>query len=201
MDLNGFNKPTYPILFNFPKFGTEYRNFRAEYVPPKNTEPVENNRYSAYAGIADDARYATDYRPHCTQNTPAGQQFMTKQWMVHHSDSIMNVSRQRQSEWTGASLPMANTVPPPAMIVHSTPFENEIQASGAKFGIGIERSDSKAPILFGTFQIPPTRQEVLNNKKYISLTHKYEGGRNSLRGSCPDTKIYTVDGLKIDYNY
>jgi hypothetical protein len=189
MDLNGFNKLTYPNYFTFPAQGTVYKTVRNEYVPPKTTEPIENARYPAFAGIADDARFVTDYRPHCTQNTPPGQQFMTKQWIVNHADTLIQMSRKRQSEWSGASLPMANTVPPPAQIVHSTPFENEIQPSGARFGIGLERSDAKAPVLFGTFQIPPTRTEILNNTKRIGLTHKYEGGRNSLRG----------DSRKADY--
>jgi len=185
MDLDGFNKVTYPILFDVPTFGTEYKDARRQYVPPKNTQPIPDSRYPAYAGMAEDARFVTDYRTHCTQNTPAGQQFMTKQWLVHHSDDIIHLSRKRQSEWTGASLPMANTVPPPAQVVHSTPFDNQIQPSGARFGIGLERSDAKAPILFGTFQIPPTREEIMNNKKQIGITTNYQGGRNSMRGSCP----------------
>ena len=198
MDLNGFNKVTYPILFKMPPNGSEYINARREYVPPKNTEPIPDSRYPAFAGMAEDARFTTDYRAHCTQNTPAGQQFMTKQWLVHHGNSIIELSRKRQSEWTGANLPMANTVPPPAMIVHSTPFDSELQASGAKFGIGVERADTKAPVLFGTFQIPPSRQELMNNKKNIALTHDYQGGRNSLRGRAPAFKNY--GNLKILYN-
>jgi hypothetical protein len=102
--------------------------------------------------------------------------------MVNHAGEIMDLSRKRQSEWSGASLPMANTVPPPAIIVHSTPFNNELQPSGASFGIGVERADAKAPILFGTFNIKPSREEVRDDKKKIALTSRYEGGRNSLRG-------------------
>lgn len=183
MNGEGFIRPTQPNYFSKAQpFGKEYNNYREQYVPPKTTQPVRNSRYPAYAGIAEDARLVTDYRPHCTQNTPAGSQFSTKQWMIHHADSLMQVSRKRQSEWTGASLPMSNTVPPPADIVHSTPFISEIQPSGAPFGIGVERADAKAPALFGTFQIPPSRGEIMNNKKHIGITSHYEGGRNSLRG-------------------
>lgn len=191
MDADGFARVTYPILFNPPAFGTEYRNARREYVPPKFTHPVEDNRYPAYAGVANDARFGTDYRPKCTQNTPAGSQFMTKQWLMHNSQEIVELSRRRQSEWTGATLPMANTMPPPETIVHSTPFDNELQPSGARNGIGVERADAKAPILFGTFQIPPTREEIMANSKRIALTKKYEGGRNSTRGgSISNIKLY-----------
>jgi hypothetical protein len=39
--------------------------------------------------------------------------------MIHHADEMTDESRRRQVEWSGASLPLANTVPPPANIVHS----------------------------------------------------------------------------------
>ncbi len=165
------------------QFGTEYNTVRRTVVPPKFTHPIPDSRYPAFAGIADDARFGTDYRPHCTQNMPTGTQFTTKQWMVHHATEIMDISRKRQVEWTGASLPMANTMPPPAVIVHSTPFENELQPSGARYGLGIERSDAKAPSLFGTFHIAPSQTEIYGNKKQIGITSRYEGGRNSLRGA------------------
>lgn len=178
-----FNRVTQPNYYqNMPSYGREYRNVRDEYIPDKFTQPVSDSRYPAYAGMTEDARFVTDYRPHCTQNTPAGTQFFTKKWMVNHAGEIMDISRKRQSEWTGASLPMAHTVPPPAVIVHSTPFDNELQPSGAPFGIGVERADAKAPVLFGTFNIKPSREELKNNTKKIALTSRYEGGRNSLRG-------------------
>ena len=183
MEADGFNRVTYPILFNSPTFGKEYTNVRNEFVPPPSTHPTRDSRYPAYAAVADDARFVTDYRPQCSQNTPPGSHFTTKQRLIHHAESLIQLSRARQSEWSGAALPMANTVPPPAQIVHSTPFDNEIQASGARFGLGLERADAKAPQLFGTYQILPTRQEILNNKKRIALTNKYEGGRNSPRGA------------------
>ena len=178
-----FNRITQPNYYeNMPSYGREYRNVRKEYIPPKSTGPIPDSRYPAFAGMAEDARLVTDYRPHCYQNTPAGTQFSTKRWLINHAGEVMDLSRKRQSEWSGAALPMANTVPPPAMIVHSTPFDNELQASGAPFGIGVERADAKAPTLFGTFHIKPYREEIMNNKKMIALTTKYEGGRNSLRG-------------------
>ena len=177
-----FNKTTQPNYYPSLAMGTEYSNIRSAVVPPKFTHPIPDARYPAYAGMAEDARFGTDYRPHCTQNMPAGTQFTTKQWMIRHATDIMDISRRRQSEWTGAALPMANTVPPPADIVHSTPFDSEIQPSGAPFGIGVERSDAKAPGLFGTFSIPPTDAERRLNGKNIALTTRYEGGRNSPRG-------------------
>ena len=183
MDLQGFNKLTYPNFFApFPSLGTEYKEVRGRQVP-SSTEPSRDSRYPAYSGMTEDARHGTDYRPHCANNLPAGTQFMSKQWMVSHADSLMQLSRSRQSEWSGASLPMANTVPPPATLTFSSPFENEILPTNYPGGLGMERMNATAPPLFGTFVIPPTNAEVRSNVKNIALTTRYEGGRNTPRGA------------------
>jgi hypothetical protein len=101
---------------------------------------------------------------------------------VNHADDIITESRRRQVEWSGASLAMANTVPPPADIVHSTPFYSEVNSTNIKNGIGVERANVPCPQLFGTFTYEPTMQEIRNNRKNIALTSYYEGGRNSPRG-------------------
>lgn len=171
-------------LFNRPNYGTEYRlGTRAALGErPKALEPAVDNRYPAYAAQMQDGRLVTDYRNHCSRNIPAGAQYTTKKWMVDHAEEIMDVSRKRQAEWSGASLRMANTVPPPADVVHSTPFESEVMPTGAIGGVGLVRADTPAPALFGTFMVEPTVAETRLNKKNISVTTKYEGGRNSLRG-------------------
>jgi hypothetical protein len=129
-----------------------------------------------------DARLVTDYRPQCTKNIAPGNQFNTKLWMINHAQDVMDESRKRQVEWTGASLAMANTVPPPANVVHSNPFYSEVANTGYTNGIGVERANSDAPSLFGTFTYEPTMAEIRNNRKNINLTSQYEGGRNSPRG-------------------
>jgi len=103
--------------------------------------------------------------------------------MIRHGEDMIEESRQRQVEWSGASLPMSNTVPPPAAMVHSTPFDSEISATGLYMGIGVERADAAAPPLFGTFAYEPTIAEMQMNRKNISLTTRQEGGRNSKRGN------------------
>ena len=179
----GFSRDTEPNLFHNPPFGTEYKVAQKAYVPAfKDVYPARDNRYSAYAGKMQDGRLVTDYRPHCTKNIPPADQFTTKLWMINHATDVIDESRRRQVEWTGASLPMANTVPPPADIVHSNVFYSEVNSTGFKNGIGVERANAPAPMLFGTFSYEPTMSEIRNNRKDISLTKYYEGGRNSPRG-------------------
>lgn len=182
----GFSQNTHPNLYTTPQFGTEYLAARKAAVPPaKDVYPARDDRYPAYAGPMADGRLVTDYRPHCSKNIRAGEQYYTKLWMIHHTDEMMDESRRRQVEWSGASLPLANTVPPPADVVHSNPFYSEVNATNLPTGIGIERADAKAPMLFGTFQYEPTMDEIRNNRKNIALTTRQEGGRNSVRGVIP----------------
>jgi hypothetical protein len=182
----GFSGNTYPNLFTTPEFGTEYLAARKAALPPaKDVYPARDDRYPAYAGPMADGRLVTDYRPHCSKNIRPAEQYYTKLWMIHHTDEMMDESRRRQVEWSGASLPLANTVPPPADIVHSNPFYSEVNPTHMPTGIGIERADAKAPMLFGTFHYEPTMQEIRNNRKNIALTTRQEGGRNSIRGVIP----------------
>ena len=179
----GFSRNTHPNLFSNPPFGTEYRAAQKAYIAPaKDVYPARDTRYPAYAGPMQDGRLVTDYRPQCSKNIRAGVQYDTKLWLINHTDTIIDESRRRQVEWTGASLAMANTVPPPADIVHSNPFYSEVNPTNLKYGIGIERANAPAPSLFGTFTYEPTMGEIRNNRKNIALTQYYEGGRNTPRG-------------------
>ena len=182
MDLNGFNKITLPNFYKMPPAGTEYKAAK-RFEQSKTTEPAKDSRYPAYAGVMADAHFVTDYRPHCNYNLPPGTQFTTKQWMVHHTDSIIELSRKRTAEWSGSSLPIAKTVPPPAVLVYSSPFENELLNTNYKEGLGVERTDAKAVPLFGTYILPSTPRERLANVKNISLTQHGSGGRNTRRGA------------------
>ena len=166
-----------------PSFGTPYRAATHAMVPPaKNVEPVKDSRYPAYSGTMSDGRLVTDYRPKCSKNIAPQNQFHSKLWMIHHAADMMDESRRRQVEWTGASLPMANTMPPPAVVVHSTPFASDATPTGWKEGLGVERANAVAPPLFGTFEFEPSMAELQSNRKSIGMTLRYEGGRNSVRG-------------------
>jgi hypothetical protein len=183
LNQSGFNRDTNPNLYTRPSFGTEYKAaHKAALAPIKDVYPAKDTRYPAYAGPMSDGRLVTDYRPQCSKNISAGNQFYTKLWMVNHATEMMDESRRRQIEWSGASLPLSNTVPPPASIIHSTPFYSEVNPTFLKDGIGLERANANAPDLFGTFSYEPTISELQNNRKNIGVTQYYEGGRNSVRG-------------------
>ena len=183
LDQRGFTKDTRPNLFDSPAFGSEYNAAHNAYAPPtKDSYPAKDVRYPAYAGALEDGRLVTDYRPQCSKNIRPGYQFHTKRWLIQHAEDIMDEARRRQIEWSGASLPMANTVPPHAQIVHSTPFYSEIQQTNQHMGIGVLRANSVSPDLFGTFTYEPTVLEMQHNRKNIGITTVYEGGRNSKRG-------------------
>lgn len=178
-----FSRDTTPHLFGTPLLGSAYHEaHRVAFGDLKETSPARDTRYPAYAAAMSDGRLVTDYRPQCTKNVRAGHQFYTKHWMIQHASQMMEESRRRQVEWTGATLPMANTVPPPAAVVHSTPFSSELQPTYAPLGLGVERADARAPPLFGTFQYEPTLSELRANRKETQLTTYMEGGRNSRRG-------------------
>lgn len=179
----GFSRDTTPNLYHNPPFGAEYKAAQHAYVPPvKDVYPARDGRYPAYAGLMEDGRLVTDYRPQCSRNIRPDLQFNTKLWMINHAEDVIGESRRRQVEWTGASLAMANTVPPPANVVHSNPFYSEVNPTHLHNGIGVERANADAPQLFGTFSFEPTMAEIRNNRKNIDLTKYYEGGRNSPRG-------------------
>jgi hypothetical protein len=163
--------------------GSEYRAAHQAAIPSaKNVFPARDCRYPARAAALNDGRLVTDYRPQCSKNIRVGQQFHTKKWMITHADELMHEARKRQVEWSGASLPMANTVPPPAAIVRSTPFYSEVNPTHWKGGLGVERANAESPDLFGTFSYSPSISEIQNNRKNISMTTREEGGRNSKRG-------------------
>jgi hypothetical protein len=183
LNQTGFSRDTLPNLYHNSPFGSEYNAVQKAYNPNnKDTYSTRDSRYPAYASVMSDGRIVTDYRPQCSKNISPALQFNTKLWMVNHAEEVMEESRRRQVEWSGASLSMANTVPPPADIVHSNKFYSEVNPTGIKSGIGIERANSKSPALFGTFTYEPTMQEIRNNRKNINVTTSFEGGRNSMRG-------------------
>ena len=179
-----FNNDTSPNLYDSPPYGAAYRaGTNAVRTSGKDLFSARDSRYPAYSAAIDDGRMVTDYRPQCSKNVRAGYQFETKKWMIANAEQIMDETRKRQIEWSGASLPMASTVPPPAGIVKSNAFYSELQPTYAYQGLGTVRADSKAPDLFGTFWYAPTMHEKQANRKNIATTTMHEGGRNSVRGA------------------
>ena len=163
----------------------------------KQDMPIPDSRYPGLAAIAEDARFGTDYRPQCSRNIPVGAQFATRQWMQHNAEKIIQVSRERMSDASGAGYTRANTVPPAAYEVSCGVQGCQRRAVAGEQGVGDERADAPAPHLFGTFMIHPTSQD---NRKNIAINRKYEGGRNTpaaVRDTYDSERIagrLTVDG-------
>ena len=178
-----YNNNTSPNLYDSPPYGAAYRaGTNAVRTSGKDLFSARDSRYPAFNAALEDGRMVTDYRPQCSKNVRPGYQFNTKQWMIRNADQIMDETRKRQMEWSGASLPMANTVPPPAGIIRSNAFYSELQPTYAMNGLGIVRADSTAPDLFGTFWYAASMAEKQANRKNIAVTTMYEGGRNTPRG-------------------
>lgn len=148
----------------------------------KETEPARDSRYPAFAGPMEDARLVTDYRPKCSKNIRVGAQYDTKLWMQHNATNIIETSRRRHVEWTGASIPQPDLAPPPANAVRADADTVDVIDTGIPGGLGIQRANDYAPELFGTFSYMPTAHEEMFNRKKIGITYNYEGGRNTPRG-------------------
>lgn len=102
--------------------------------------------------------------------------------MQQNAEDIMQHSRKVYAERTGANIPFDETVvPPPAQVVTCRPAECTRVTTDAPGGIGVERGDSAAPELFGTFTFAPAvgGPAPLKGPK---MTQRAEGGRNAVRG-------------------
>lgn len=179
MDSQFFRVPTSPNYYSgMPRTEAE-RVATRTIVSTRNTQPTMDSRFPGWAAPMADGRLTTDYRPHCNQNIPAGKQFGTKEWIQANTDDIIEISRMRYAESTGAIYGNdMTTEAPPQSIVKCEKTECVMMPSGKYNGIGTERVYDKSPDLFGTFVFPRMRAP----KPHIGLNQKFEGGRNSWRG-------------------
>lgn len=179
MDSKFFRIPTQPNYY----FGTTpYEAKTTAYktaISQRNTFPTSDSRFPGYAAPMTDGRLATDYRPHCNENVPAGVQFPVKEWMTKNADTIIQLSRERQAKMVGAQYgDDSSVVPPPESIVKCDKVDCAYFPTETPNGIGTERVYDKAPELFGTFAFPRQRAPRPN----VSLNKTFENGRNTPRG-------------------
>ena len=174
------------------------KHFRINSDPLYGKAKVYDNKYSLPLDVAPDNRYpkspaqmsdgrlVTDYANHCSQNIPAGSQFPTKQWLINNSEKIMEASRATQFPTT---RPLDNSViPPPSQIIECKKYECNMTDTKLQQGIGIERRTT-TPDLFGTFNMQQFEQKPSNPM----VTHYYEGGRNTTRGTYSNLQdIYNI---------
>jgi hypothetical protein len=177
MDRKGFRLRGEPDLVRQPSRTIVNQETMRE-IEATKTVPAPDNRFRAYAAPMADGRLVTDYRDRCVTRAPPGTQFSVKNWTVHNTDKIIDISRERQVQSTGQSLGLANTVPPPAVLQSCTTQRCSINPTDYPGGLGIERTD-KAPPLFGTFTFPPDADTLARNKTFTALNKTIEYGRNT----------------------
>lgn len=188
MDSQFFRVPTQPNYYYGITPSEAKSTAYKTAVSQRNTFPTPDSRFPGWAAPMADGRLVTDYRPHCNENIPSGQQFPVKEWMTKNADDIIQLSRERQVRMTGAIYGDDSTVvPPPESVVKCTPVECTIMGTGLQDGIGTERVYDKAPELFGTFDFP--RQRAPRAK--VGLNREFENGRNTPRG-----RFYRPMGVK-----
>ncbi len=179
MDSKGFRVKGEPDLLVQPSWRRTKQETTREFEATK-TCAAPDARYNAYAAPLEDGRLVTDYRQKCVTRAPPGQQFATKQWLVHNTDEVIRLSRERQVQNTGHALGTAETVPPAAQFQECGTETCDIAPSGLLFGIGLERKD-ESPDLFGTFQFQPSMGTLARNKTHLDLNDEVRYGRNTPR--------------------
>lgn len=177
MDSKGFRLAQSPFFMAQPSARFVKQETTRE-IEATKTVPAPDSRFRAQAAPMADGRLVTDYRQACVTRAPPGAQFATKQWTVHNTDDIIRISRERQVQNTGQALGTAATELPPAELQNCSVNSCKFSSSGQSGGVGIERTD-KAPLLFGTFDFPPSYATESKNREFTALNGSIEQGRNT----------------------
>jgi len=178
MDIKGFREAQSPWFFSQPPTSLVETRATESAVPKKTTLPTQDNRFPGWAAPMADARLVTDYRSQCELNIPAGMQFASRRFMQRNATDIIEKARVRQTEAAGAGLPYdAVTDMPPSSYIQCDAFQCSL-TPGSRHGVGMVREEP-VPELFGTFS--HSRPSMLKPAEPM-ITHKQEGGRNSVRG-------------------
>ena len=144
------------------------------------SEPADNSRYPAYGAQMDDGREFTDYRQTCQERVPAAFTRPVRLWMQRNAEAIIDLTRKRTAQNSGAVFPLANTTPPFENIVQCTPLGCTTKSNPFKppLATGNLNLNAKAAPMFGTYQVAPAPGQT--NPKNIDLNMYNEGGRNSV---------------------
>jgi hypothetical protein len=178
MDVNGFRDPQSPWLFANTNSRIIESRVKANEAPSRDTYPTPDNRFPSWAAPMSDGRIATDYRPKCSKNIPAGQQFATRGWMQRNADELMMLSRKRQAELAGAGQSYDPRIEaPPTAYVKCDAVECGYTEVNPR-GIGVERNEH-VPDLFGTYA---ASSSYWGKQDKPTMTMIEEGGRNTVRG-------------------
>jgi len=178
MDINGFREPQSAWFFTQPSEYLIETRVKSLEIPAKNTAPTPDNRYPERAAQMNDGRLVTDYRPRCSKNIPTGSQLATRIWMQKNAESIINISRKRNAEASGAGRSYDPSIElPPEKIVSCDSVDCSYTQAYPE-GVGIVRSEYVPP-LFGTFA---KSEPFMGVTDIPTMTTHEEGGRNTVRG-------------------
>jgi len=180
MDSKLFRVTTQPNYYPEPPAAVVRATSYSQYAAQRSaySGPAPDARFPGWAATQEDGRLITDYRPRCAVNIPSSQQFSVQQWSQRNAESIIELSRARNTKETGAGRGFdVGVVAPPAQFVTCDTFQCRYTPTGKAGGIGTERAES-VPHLFGTFNtdVLPAHQPLPQRSS------TYEGGRNSPRG-------------------
>lgn len=179
MDLDGFREAQSPFFFNQPPTWLVEAGVKKQGNEKKSQmTPTPDNRFPGWAAPMSDGRICTDYRSKCELNIPTGMQFASRQFMQRNAEAIIQKSRQRQAELSGAGMAYDSRTDVPASSLVKCDTEMCSYYPYVEGGVGTERQEN-VPELFGTFS--PSRPSLQRPAEPI-LTTKYEGGRNTVRG-------------------
>lgn len=174
-DIRDASRGSQGVLHDFPK-----------------TMPTPDSRYPDYAAPMADGRLVTDYRPNCSTRAPYGHQNATKVWLVENADEVVRVARMRQAEYTGAIYGAQFRGPPPAAVQTCSVYGCSY-SEGSPKGLGVERANSVAPELPGTFDPRPFYGALQRPTQHTGLNRRNEGGRNgALAGRQPVSDPYSM---------
>ena len=179
MDRKGFLLRSEPDLVLQPS-RTIVNQETSREIEAAKTVNTHDSRFHAYAAPMDDGRLVTDYRQACVGRAPPGTQYAVKQWTIHNTDEIVNISRKRQAESSGHVFGTASTEVPPYEIQECNTESCSIKLTNLNYGLGIERQEI-VPELFGTFMYKPNQSMFSKNTTSIDLNNEIGFGRNTPR--------------------
>ena len=164
------------------------------------TVPTPDNRYSDYAGPMDDGRIITDYRPSCVSRAPYGHQNATKEWLVKNADEVVNVSRMRQAETSGAIYGARYYGPKAESVQKCGAYGCKVKTVAEEGqGQGRERynaSAAPAEAYYGSFD-PVGLFQGSPGPKHIQLTRRSEGGVNGAGATSGRKPIDSTSRLNV----
>jgi hypothetical protein len=189
----GFRKISEPNTYaSYSKVNVDQKQYVKTQFP-EAADFTPDNRYHEWPAIMSDGRLGTDYYDHCSKNIPVGRQYPTKQWLQNNATQIIDYTRNH-------SLPITRSldksvIPPPAQILKTTKYNCFLENTYSTYGIGVERDNNTTPDLFGTF----SQQKFEDKSQNDMTTQRYEGGRNTPRGTYQNLNVIYHLKKKDDY--